>query len=363
MKIHVVKQGDTLYDLAKKYGVDLQNLIDVNPHIKDPDVIHIGDKIKIPSKTQMIGSMAKSVKEKWLQTKVKTDDEKKTSEEKKQVKQEVKSNVKPKLEVKPKTEVKPNPEVNIKPEQESVVKQAKPKPALPSQLSVTFKPDNTAKSTPETTKPYAAYHTPAKPVNSFYDLPKIPGMDDSGKSSVGSMSSNEANQVPPVPAESYGFPPNMGIPQSVMPHQQAGFVSPMSNHPGQMIPYGPFAGNMPPHQGMMVHDQATYPLPPYPAAHTEIPGWWQNTTAAWPPTWSMPYGEVPKQDSALKVKDHNSGGVREEDLNQNDNRSETEDSEAVIQTSPKKSKRKRKRNRQKSTRKTSTRSRNPWINL
>lgn len=50
MKIHVVRKGDTLYDIAKKYGVDLDVLIAANPQIDDPDVLMIGQKIRIPSK-------------------------------------------------------------------------------------------------------------------------------------------------------------------------------------------------------------------------------------------------------------------------------------------------------------------------
>ncbi|WP_025700204.1 LysM peptidoglycan-binding domain-containing protein, partial [Paenibacillus forsythiae] len=49
MKIHIVKQGDTLYELSKKYGVPLDKVIEANPQIANPDVLAIGDKVKIPS--------------------------------------------------------------------------------------------------------------------------------------------------------------------------------------------------------------------------------------------------------------------------------------------------------------------------
>lgn len=49
MKIHVVKKGDTLYQLAQKYHVDLDKLIELNPQIADPNQIDIGMKVKIPS--------------------------------------------------------------------------------------------------------------------------------------------------------------------------------------------------------------------------------------------------------------------------------------------------------------------------
>ncbi len=50
MKIHVVRKGDTLYEISQKYGVDMDVLLAANPQIEDPDVLMIGQKIRIPSK-------------------------------------------------------------------------------------------------------------------------------------------------------------------------------------------------------------------------------------------------------------------------------------------------------------------------
>lgn len=49
MKIHIVKQGDSLYALSQKYGVPLQKLIEANPQISNPNVLAIGEKVKIPT--------------------------------------------------------------------------------------------------------------------------------------------------------------------------------------------------------------------------------------------------------------------------------------------------------------------------
>lgn len=49
MKIHIVKQGDSLYALSQKYGVPLQKIIEANPQISNPNVLGIGDKVKIPT--------------------------------------------------------------------------------------------------------------------------------------------------------------------------------------------------------------------------------------------------------------------------------------------------------------------------
>ncbi|TFE30716.1 LysM peptidoglycan-binding domain-containing protein [Cohnella luojiensis] len=52
MKIHMVKQGDTLYLIAKKYNVPLEEIIKANPDIGNPDAIEVGMKVKIPSQTK-----------------------------------------------------------------------------------------------------------------------------------------------------------------------------------------------------------------------------------------------------------------------------------------------------------------------
>jgi LysM repeat protein len=49
LKIHVVKAGDTLFELAKKYNVNLDKLIAANPGLANPDKLEIGMKIKIPT--------------------------------------------------------------------------------------------------------------------------------------------------------------------------------------------------------------------------------------------------------------------------------------------------------------------------
>lgn len=49
MKIHIVKQGDTLYALSQKYGVPLQKIIEANTQISNPEVLVVGGKVKIPA--------------------------------------------------------------------------------------------------------------------------------------------------------------------------------------------------------------------------------------------------------------------------------------------------------------------------
>jgi len=46
--IYQVRQGDTLYLIAQRFGVSLTSLINANPQISDPDVLQVGELICIP---------------------------------------------------------------------------------------------------------------------------------------------------------------------------------------------------------------------------------------------------------------------------------------------------------------------------
>lgn len=54
MKIHIVQKGDTLWEIAKKYKVDFEELKQINSHLSSPDMIMPGMKIKIPSSTKPV---------------------------------------------------------------------------------------------------------------------------------------------------------------------------------------------------------------------------------------------------------------------------------------------------------------------
>ena len=46
--VYMVRKGDTLWGIAKQYGVALTALIAANPQIKNPNLISPGDKVNIP---------------------------------------------------------------------------------------------------------------------------------------------------------------------------------------------------------------------------------------------------------------------------------------------------------------------------
>lgn len=53
---HTVMKGETLYDLAKQYGVSLKSIIDANPNIENPDLLQVGQIVIVPG-SEKLGSI------------------------------------------------------------------------------------------------------------------------------------------------------------------------------------------------------------------------------------------------------------------------------------------------------------------
>ena len=49
---HYVSSGESMSVIAKKYNMGLKDLISLNPHIANPNIIHVGDYIVIRSKAE-----------------------------------------------------------------------------------------------------------------------------------------------------------------------------------------------------------------------------------------------------------------------------------------------------------------------
>lgn len=45
--VHKVKAGETLFDIAYKYGVTVDSLVRLNPHIRRPDELNVYEEIKV----------------------------------------------------------------------------------------------------------------------------------------------------------------------------------------------------------------------------------------------------------------------------------------------------------------------------
>ena len=45
---YTVKRGDTLWGIANTYGVTLTALLNVNPQIKNPNRIAVGERVTLP---------------------------------------------------------------------------------------------------------------------------------------------------------------------------------------------------------------------------------------------------------------------------------------------------------------------------
>lgn len=45
--IHKVVKGDTLWGLSKRYGVTLEQILQLNPQIKNPSLIRVGQEVRI----------------------------------------------------------------------------------------------------------------------------------------------------------------------------------------------------------------------------------------------------------------------------------------------------------------------------
>ena len=44
---HTVVKGDTLWELSKRYGVPLSQIISLNPDIRNPNLIYVGQRVRI----------------------------------------------------------------------------------------------------------------------------------------------------------------------------------------------------------------------------------------------------------------------------------------------------------------------------
>ncbi|PGP75705.1 hypothetical protein CN997_25620, partial [Bacillus cereus] len=183
MKIHIVQKGDTLWKIAKKYGVDFETLKKTNTQLSNPDLIMPGMKIKVPSSgvhvKQQAGSgsappkqYVKEVQQKEFAstpTPLGIEDEEEVTyqsapitqqpamqqtQKEMQVKPQKEMQVKPQMEM----QVKPQKEVQVKPQKEvqkeTPIQKEKPveKPPVIQKPPVVEKVEKPKPTTKESTK-------------------------------------------------------------------------------------------------------------------------------------------------------------------------------------------------------------------
>ena len=44
---HTVVRGDTFWAIAQKYGVTVERLVELNPGVRSPNLIYVGEKVRV----------------------------------------------------------------------------------------------------------------------------------------------------------------------------------------------------------------------------------------------------------------------------------------------------------------------------
>lgn len=137
-----MQKGDTLWKIAKKYGVDFDTLKQTNTQLSNPDLIMPGMKIKVPSKSvhmkQQAGAGSAPPKQYVKEVQQKEfaatptplgieDEEEVTYQSAPITQQPAMQQTQKEVQVKPQKEmqVKPQKEVQVKPQKEMQVKPQK----------------------------------------------------------------------------------------------------------------------------------------------------------------------------------------------------------------------------------------------
>ncbi len=47
-RVYLVQRGDTMYNIARRFGISVQEIIAANPQVPDPNLLNIGQEICVP---------------------------------------------------------------------------------------------------------------------------------------------------------------------------------------------------------------------------------------------------------------------------------------------------------------------------
>ncbi|MBH0230003.1 SafA/ExsA family spore coat assembly protein [Halobacillus yeomjeoni] len=224
MRIHIVQKDDTLWKIAKKYGVDFEELKAMNTQLSNPDMIMPGMKIKVPQGKKPVKKEAP-----------------KTTQKKEMPKQKKPSNV-PYQDTSP----KPIPAIE-EDEKQPVTKGAMDKPMMPMQPGQMQMPFQMPNIDQHMQNYYTTFHLPQMP------MPKAQHEKEDASEDSGDESAVKSDQYQQGPYQGGGYP--MG--------QQPGGGYPMGQQPGGGYPMGQYPSTAMNQQPQLINTDY-YCCPPYP---------------------------------------------------------------------------------------------------
>lgn len=222
MKIHIVQKGDTFWEISKEYGVDFEELKQLNPQISSPDMIMPGMKIKIPSST-------KPVKKETKNQAIK-EQPKKEVKETKEVKPlpKITGNNEP-TPIEIKAKVPTNQMPPISPKQLEGIDMQKPQQPIKEMIEMPMMQEEVAPSLPEMPLPNQTQaHTHTEPICHYCSQPCCKPVHYHYYPPMGQMLPDQHIQqgqpmhqptMPPAHAQYPVNPPDCGC-KSALPMQQ-----------------------------------------------------------------------------------------------------------------------------------------------
>ncbi|WP_306471879.1 SafA/ExsA family spore coat assembly protein [Bacillus sp. AFS015802] len=234
MKIHIVQKGDTLWKIAKKYGVNFEELKQMNAQLSNPDMIMPGMKIKVPTAG---GTVKKETQIKYGS--------------KEMPKKEMPKAEHPFKEQKPMAMPVEEPKKEMPKEVQKPFAPKMPKPVVPEIDINNYYMMNMAnmqvQQPKQQAKPMPKPVSPPKPTNV---LPKAKEQPKPKQEAVKGVQEEESLQMPAQP--------------------QGGNTQPMYYNPNNCVPVSPVmpgSGFCPPHGGM--YPGAGYGMPMGPGSQVQ----------------------------------------------------------------------------------------------
>ena len=312
MKIHIVQKGDTLWKIAKKYGVNFEELKQMNTQLSNPDMIMPGMKIKVPT----TGGTVKKEAPYGTQAKINYGTKKEMPiAQQPLVKEQPKT-----LPIKEAPIQMPIKEAPIMPIKEAPIKEVPLAPYIP-QMPQAVIPEidinnyymmNMANMSIQQPAPPIQPQLPPKPTNILPQVkeePIVESLPEIKPEPVQQQPIQGGLQQPMYPYPQYCYPISPVLPGSGLP------CPPVPCPPGYPMPYPQVQGamtmpqqQMPFYQGMpgventgfmpVLDDesepfmpQMPYPTQTAPIAETQMPAYPAYPQAA--PMMHMPYGQMP----------------------------------------------------------------------